>query len=155
MLPFFADYFERLTTFQGEFERALADLPQAGIDWAPGPEMNSIGVLSAHVAGSTRYWIGDVVVRQSTQRVRAEEFRTHGVPAATLREQLATTIADSRSVLESLTLEMLAETRVAPTNGDTVTVAWSLLHALEHMALHAGHVQLTRQMWDQRSLPHG
>ncbi len=155
MLPFFADYFERLTAFQEEFERALADLSQDGIDWVPGPEMNSIGVLYAHVAGSTKYWIGDVIVRQSTQRVRAAEFQTRGVPATVLREQLAATVEDSRAVLETLTLEMLAETRVAPSNRDTVTVAWALLHALEHMALHAGHVQLTRQMWDQRSLPHG
>jgi hypothetical protein len=29
-------------------------------------------------------------------------------------------------------------------------IAWSLLHALEHTALHLGHMQLTRQLWEQQ-----
>jgi hypothetical protein len=28
-------------------------------------------------------------------------------------------------------------------------MAWSLLHAQEHMAIHVGHIQIMRQMWDQ------
>jgi len=28
-------------------------------------------------------------------------------------------------------------------------VAWALLHALDHTAQHLGHMQITRQLWDQ------
>jgi ankyrin repeat protein len=33
-------------------------------------------------------------------------------------------------------------------------VAWCLAHALEHTALHLGHMQITRQLWEQRGSPH-
>lgn len=32
------------------------------------------------------------------------------------------------------------------------TVAWRLAHALEHTALHLGHMEITRQLWEQNSL---
>jgi uncharacterized damage-inducible protein DinB len=149
-LPLLQDYQNRLHTVLDEIEQALEGLPQAAIDWSPGPEMNSIGVLVAHVAGSTTYWIGDVVGRGATQRVRAAEFRTVGVSAADLRQALATLRADADATLASLTLIELTTLRRAPTDGQEYTVAWSLFHALEHAAIHAGQVQLTRQLWMQQ-----
>ncbi|NIU62141.1 MAG: DUF664 domain-containing protein, partial [Gammaproteobacteria bacterium] len=35
-------------------------------------------------------------------------------------------------------------------DGREFRVSWSLLHALDHVAQHTGHVQITRQLWDQR-----
>ena len=32
----------------------------------------------------------------------------------------------------------------------THRVAWCLLHNLEHVAIHLGHVEILRQLWDQR-----
>jgi hypothetical protein len=31
-----------------------------------------------------------------------------------------------------------------------MTVAWAVLHAVDHTALHLGHIQITRQLWEQR-----
>ena len=31
-------------------------------------------------------------------------------------------------------------------------VAWALLHALEHTAIHLGHMQIMRQLWEQRRM---
>ena len=64
--PFVEDYLERLQDLHGAIERAIEGLPQAALDWVPGPDMNS------------------------------------------------------------------------------------LAHALEHTALHLGHIQITRQLWEQR-----
>jgi hypothetical protein len=30
-------------------------------------------------------------------------------------------------------------------------VGWALLHALEHTAIHLGHIQITQQLWDQKN----
>lgn len=150
MLPLLEDYHNRLHAILNEIEQALAGLPQAAIDWSPGPEMNSISVLVAHVAGSTTYWIGDVVGRGTTQRVRAAEFRTAGITADELLQGLAATRTDTEATLASLTLAELSTLRRAPTDGQEYTVAWSLLHALEHAATHAGQIQLTRQWWLQQ-----
>lgn len=153
MQPFFRDYIERLNDLYDDFERALDGLPQAALDWVPGPEMNSIAVLIAHTAGSTTYWIGDVVGRGVTQRVRAREFETHDLTSAVLRQQLADAVADAEATVVSLTEQELSQLRTAPGRDEQYTVAWSLLHALEHMATHLGHVQLTRQWWEQQTKP--
>nr|MBC8492461.1 DUF1572 family protein [Chloroflexota bacterium] len=52
MLSILEDYWERLQALHADIERTIAGLPQAALDWAPGPEMNSLAVLAVHVAGA-------------------------------------------------------------------------------------------------------
>ena len=78
MLPFLADYFEILRNLHADLEHSLNDLPPEALDWSPGPDMNSLSVLATHVAGSERYWIGDVAgasPRAATGR-RSSEYKT-------------------------------------------------------------------------------
>jgi len=148
-MPILEDYWEQLQTLHEGIERAIEGLPQAAWDWAPGPDMNSLAVLIVHVAGAERYWIGDVAGRDPSARDRAAEFRTRGVDGAVLKRRLTEVLSHSRAVLEKLTLSELEELRVSPRDGRQFTVAWSLAHALEHTALHLGHIQITRQLWQQ------
>lgn len=149
MLPILEGYWERLQALHEGIESAIEGLPLAALDWVPGPDMNSLGVLVTHVAGAERYWIGDVAGHDPSGRERAAEFRTQGVDAAALKTRLAETLAHSRAVLEKLTLPDLEARCVSPRDGRRFTVAWSLAHALEHTALHLGHIQITRQLWEQ------
>ena len=150
MSPFFADYLERLEMLHTEMDRALTGLPQAALDWSLGPEINSLAVLTAHVAGSEMFWIGDVIIRRATTRVRATEFATTAVTADELKARLAQALADSRLAVAQLTLANLEEQRPSPRDKEVYTVAWCLLHALEHVAMHVGHMQLARQFWEER-----
>ncbi|MCP4424791.1 MAG: DUF664 domain-containing protein [Chloroflexi bacterium] len=150
MLPFFADFLDRLEAMHEAIEQAVAGLPPEALDWRPGPEMNSIAVLVAHTAGAERYWIGDVAGQEPSGRVRAAEFETAGVETAVLLAKLQAALDHSRGVLESLTLANLELERVSPRDGRVYTVGWALSHALEHTALHAGHIQLTRQLWENK-----
>ena len=150
MLSMLEDYFERLQALHADIERTIEGLPVAALDWMPGPDMNSLGVLTVHVAGAERYWIGDVVGRDPSGRDRAAEFRAYGLDATMLKARLAETLAHSRAVLEGLPLADLEATRVSPRDGREFSVAWCLAHALEHTALHLGHAQITRQLWEQR-----
>jgi hypothetical protein len=43
----------------------------------------------------------------------------------------------------------LESTRVRPRDGHEFTMAWALLHALDHATLHLGQIQITRQLWEQ------
>jgi len=54
-------------------------------------------------------------------------------------------------VLGQLTLENLDEKRTAPSDQREVTVAWALIHALEHVATHLGHMQMMRDVWQLQS----
>jgi hypothetical protein len=146
---------ERFEAFYGIIEKAVADLPAEALDWKPGPDMNSIGVILAHTAGAWRYWVGDVAGDLPSGRVRADEFKTYGVDAADMVARLRAALDTSREVLGRLELSRLGEVHTAGMFDEQRTVGWALLHALEHTALHAGHIQLTRQLWEQRGRAQG
>jgi len=150
MLAILEDYGERLDALYAALLQTIEGLPPVALDWVPGQEMNSLSVLAIHVAGATRYWIGDVAGQDSSGRDRGAEFLTHGLDAAALKARLTGALEHSQRVLEDLTLADLEASRVSPRDGRQFSVAWCLAHALEHTALHLGHMQLTRQLWDER-----
>jgi len=151
MQPFFADYLERLATLHREIDKVIAALPEPALDWQPGPAMNSVAILVAHVAGSEQFWIGDMTWRGTTQRSRAQEFTTTGLDQAALQTRLASALADSQATLAQLTLADLERACHLQHNGERYTVGWALLHALEHVGTHVGHLQLIQQLWEQRA----
>ena len=154
MEPFFADLYARLADVHKGIDEALADLPQAALDWSPGPEMNSPAVLAAHTAGAERYLFGDIIAMDPSGREREAEFATAGKDSAELRALLATTLVYAEQVLDGLTLADLGEQRTSPRSGQSHTVAWTLLHALDQTPEHMAHLQMTRQLW-QAQQPRG
>jgi len=107
MQPFFEDLFDRLQELHVGIERAIEGLPQAALDWIPGPVMNSLCVLVEHVAGAERYWIGDVVAGEPSGRDRDAEFLSKGLDEANLKERLSDGLEHCQGVLEKLTLKDL------------------------------------------------
>jgi uncharacterized damage-inducible protein DinB len=151
MRPLLIGYFDELRKVFHELDEAIAGLPAGALDWVPGAEMNSIGVLAAHTAGSVRYWASDVALgKGNTNRRRETEFQTRGLTAEELRHLLQASLDDVQEALASLSDEEMATLRTAPTQGTTVTVGWALAHAVAHAATHLGHIQLTRQFWKQQ-----
>ncbi len=147
MHEFYMAFYERLQTVHREIAEAIADLPPEALDWVPLPTMNSLTVLVVHVAGAERYWIGDVVGQDPSQRNRPAEFETRGWDTAALQERLEQTLAHSQGILQQLTIEDLDQPRSSSRDGKSVTVAWALLHALEHTAIHLGHIHTGRELW--------
>ena len=150
MLPILDVYARQLQALHDGMVQVIAELPTAALDWVPGPHMNSLTVLAVHVAGAERYWIGEVVGQEPSGRDRDAEFRTRRLDADTLSTRLATSLEHSRRVLEQLTAPDLEALRTSPRDGKQFTVPWCLFHALEHIALHLGHMQLTHQLWEQQ-----
>lgn len=144
-------YLDRLEALHAGVEEAIDGLPQEALDWVPGPDMSSLGVLVVHIAGSQRYWIGEVAGGDPSGRDREAEFRSGGLDGKALRQRLADALAHSRRVLREVSGSDLGAERVLPRNGRKVTVVLSLAHALEHTGIHLGHVQITRQLWDHRT----
>lgn len=149
MQTFFEDYMNLLQQSHNEILEALEGLSSEALDWFPGTEMNSISVLVFHLTGAERYWIGDVAAQDPKERDRDAEFRVHGVGIDVLKNRLADNLEYARNALEQFTVQELETTRVSARDGRTFTVAWALLHALEHTTLHLGQIQLTRQLWEQ------
>jgi uncharacterized damage-inducible protein DinB len=149
MQTFFEEYLNILQTCHADILKALDELPPSALDWIPGPEMNSISVLVFHLTGSERYWIGDVAAQEPSGRDRDAEFRVHELDADVLKKRLDDSLTYARKTLEKLTIQGLDALRTVPNKERKFTVAWALLHALEHSNLHLGHIQITRQLWEK------
>ena len=149
MKTFFTDYINFLQEHHNNILETLDGLPPAALDWTPGPDTNSISVLVFHLTGAERYWIGDVAAQDPTERDRDAEFRVHDVEMDVLKKRLADNLEYARNTLNKFTIQDLETTRVSARDGRKFTVAWALLHALEHTTLHLGQIQITRQLWEQ------
>ena len=147
----FEAIYERLQTLHKEINQAIDGLPQEALDWTPGPDMNSLAVLAVHTAGAERYWIGDVAGQDPSGRVRSAEFEVRGWNEAKLRERLDQTLGHSRGVLSQLNLADLDQMRHSWRDDQRYSVAWALAHALEHTAVHVGHMQIVRELWQQQA----
>lgn len=149
MQSFFTNYLNNLQELHDEIRGAAKDLPAHALDWTTGVDTNSINVLVVHLTGAERYWIGDVIMRDLSGRDRDSEFRVHGLSSDDLLQRLSNTEIYFQSALETLTPQELEEVRISPRNGRELTLGWALCHVLKHTALHVGHIQLTRQLWQQ------
>jgi GNAT superfamily N-acetyltransferase len=147
---FYEELFDRLHELHAEVEKALDELPSEALDWQPGADMNPLGVLVTHLAGAERFWIGDVARGDPSDRDREAEFRVKGLNAAALKYRVRELEAYERSAFESMTLLDLEAYRRSPRDGRDFTIAWALAHALEHTAVHVGHIQLLVQLWKQK-----
>ena len=148
MQSFFMDYLTLLEDCHQNILKALEGLPSEALDWSPGADMNSISVLVTHLTGAERYWIGDIATQEPSQRDRDAEFKVHDLGLDVLTKRLADYLEYARNALGNFPIEDLGVKRTSR-NGEVVTVAWALLHALEHATLHLGQIQLTRQLWEQ------
>jgi len=149
MEQFFADYLERLQGLHEDMKETFRTLPQRALDWVPGPGMNSLSVLVFHATGAERYWIGDVALQDPSGRDRAAEFKVQGLDAAKLAERLDNSLAYAKGAAQKLKLATLHEIKLSPRDDRKFTAGWALAHALEHTALHVGHAQMTRQLWER------
>lgn len=149
MLPVFADYIERLSDLHQDFAQAIGGLSVTALDWVAGAEMNSLCVLVVHTTGATRFWVGDVAMGEPSNRVRASEFQAKGYDETRLRQRLDETFGYVEGALARLSLDDLAVVRLVPGRDQQYRVGWALFHALEHVGLHLGHAQMTRQLWNQ------
>ncbi len=142
---------ERLTYLHASMKTALAALPDAALDWSPAVEVNSVAVLIAHVAGSERFWFGEKVGGIAAHRDRSIEFTVSSIGHAELIARLDDALQLATTVLEQLTPADLTRPAGVASSGAPYDVAWSLQHALEHVAVHTGHVELMRQWWENHS----
>jgi uncharacterized damage-inducible protein DinB len=150
MPSFFDDLYDRFHELHSDLAKAIDGLSVEALDWVAGPEVNSISVLIVHLTGAERYWVGAVALGEPTDRIREQEFTVKSLGADKLKQLLAEEDDYARTALKRFSLADLEVLRKSPRNEKTFTVGWCLTHALEHTALHLGHIQLTRQLWDQK-----
>ena len=135
---------------------AVRDIDDDLLQWSPGPEFSSIAMLLRHLAGSERWWIGEVIGGIPAHRVRESEF-VHDRPArADVLRAVDEARALSRRVLSGVRVEELAAPVAAPnsrgqgpkrlSSSVPPDKYWALLHYLEHLGYHRGQILMLRNL---------
>ncbi|MGD2163798.1 MAG: DUF664 domain-containing protein [Anaerolineales bacterium] len=144
-------YVDMLGMLHEDCKETLKGLSTEQLDWRPLDSENSIAVLAVHIAGAEKFWVGDCILQESSNRDRPAEFATKGENERTLSRVLDNSLNYVRTAVENLPDDFLNESRVHPRTGDEITVAWALNHVIQHTALHLGHMQLTKGLLYGRS----
>jgi hypothetical protein len=139
-------------------ERAIADPPPELVNWRPAGEgTNPLAVIAVHAVTSTRWWLSVALTGDPPERDRPAEFRTVVADATELRSLVDPLIADCRELLATDDAYDPGAVRTDPRSGagseGSVTAAWALLHAAEHLREHVAHAELTRQVWEHAQAP--
>ena len=150
MLPESAAYLQMLDDLRGQVGDMIVNLPAEALNWRPVDGLddhatNSLAVMTAHAAGAEHFWITEIIGRRPPTRDRTAEFVTEVDGPGPLLAKLKATGEETARVLAELTRADLEASRDA--QGRTVPVRWGILHAIEHTALHLGHMQITYQLW--------
>jgi hypothetical protein len=131
--------------------RAIEGAPTEALNWRPaGDDTNTIAVLTVHALHSTRWWLSVANDAPAPERDRPSEFEARASSAEELVALVDSMSEDCRSLLVAQRFDPGAARTSQTSYGppETVTAAWALLHALEHLREHVAHLQLTRQLWD-------
>ena len=134
---------------------AVEGIPDEDLNhWLPtsaregGQDMNTFAAIAIHVVSAGEFMTLHAVGDAASNRVREGEFSATG-SLAEIRERYDRWLADVHHLLDGLTEADLDRDSSEPRYVERGwKVAEILLHALDHTALHVGHLQIQRQLWE-------
>ncbi len=135
-------HLRRLITWYLE---ALDPLPPAAFTWQPpATEANSLAAICSHAISSAEWWVLSCVGTGPIERDRDAEFSAQ--PSwAELRPRFAAFLKSAEELLAGMSSEQLGAISRHPA-GDRMRRR-CLLHTVEHLGLHLGHVESTIDWW--------
>ena len=142
---------QTLIALHSDMQFLIKGVPTAGLNWQPGANTNSLWALTLHTLGTTLHLLStaaDIEPRwQSWQR--ATELAASGEDAGLL----LAAIRNMDDFLDKVFSVLEEETPDTERDwlGKPKPISYLVSHAVEHAGRHVGHMELTRQLWDQRS----
>ncbi|MCA1667413.1 MAG: DUF664 domain-containing protein [Thermomicrobia bacterium] len=142
---------QTLKALHSDMQFLIKGVPSAGLNWQPGANTNSLWALTLHTLGTTLHLLAtaaDIAPRWQEWQ-RATELAASGDdPGLLLRaiRNMDDFLDKVFSVLEEESPEMERDWL-----GKPKPISYLVAHAVEHAGRHVGHMELTRQLWDQRS----
>lgn len=148
---------EMLRKLVDDIFQQLDGIPEGDLNsWLPRDGMrdvNTFFALATHTVGAGEFWILEAAGGRSMDRNRTAEFSASG-SLEQLRARYERWLTETEAVFATLDDEELASIFFRPANPERGmgesrrTRAECIAHALEHTAVHLGHLQLQRQLWD-------
>jgi hypothetical protein len=142
---------QTLKALHSDMQFLIKGVPGAGLNWQPGTNTNSLWALTLHTLGTTLHLLStaaDIEPRwQSWQR--ATELAATGEDPVLL----LTAIRNMDDFLDKVFSVLEEESPGTERDwlGKPKPVSYLVAHAVEHAGRHVGHMELTRQLWDQRA----
>lgn len=135
-------HFRRLA---GWYIEALDAVPAECYSWRPPtPEANSLRAILSHAVASAEWWVLSCVGQRPLERDRDAEFAAETDWPA-MRARLQRWLADAEVLLAGMGSAEFAAVSRHPA-GDRMNRR-CLVHTVEHLGLHLGHVEITIDWW--------
>ena len=145
-------YIERLDYLRNEVKKAIQGMSTEELNWAPrDKDTNSACVLVTHIAGTEGFWIHQMVGGTDVDRNRDTEFAARASNVAELKALLDSTAQTTRNILQNLSSDDLGQTKEPRSGAEPVSLRYGILHTIEHLGQHLGHLTLTKQIYAARS----
>jgi uncharacterized damage-inducible protein DinB len=142
-------YVQKLRELRAEVLKLCDGLPAEALNWKPpAPDTNSIFAITTHIVGSETAWIHQVVGGIDVKRNRSAEFTASGTDLTALKGRMDAVAQRSEVILYGLPdaeWRRSRDTMYGPRDA-----RWCVLHSIHHTACHIGHIQLTRQLWENQ-----
>ncbi len=139
-----------LKSLHSDMRFLVKGLPGAALNWQPGLSTNSLWALTLHTLGTSLHLLAaaaDIEPRWQEWK-RAQELTANGDDP----NLLLTAIGNMDDFLDKVFPVLEEEDPAAERDwlGKPRPVSWLVAHAVEHAGRHVGHMELTRQLSDQR-----
>ena len=141
-------------THVGHLLDTMRGVPDAALNtWKPAAategshEMNTFAALAIHTVSAAEFHSLHMVGRQPTSRVRETEFSAT-TTFAEIERRFEAFLDDFHALVDGLTdADFGADAARENDQPEQSNAAW-LMHTLDHIALHTGHLQIHRQLWE-------
>jgi hypothetical protein len=149
MLPVVKTALENLADTRNAYRETIRGMDKDALNWRPGPDTNSAAALIVHIVGSQGALIS-AILQVPFERDRDAEFRATAESDTELLALLDQQEALLNELAPRITEADLTEIRER-TDGRKNTGLYWLFHNLTHQREHLGHIQLTKQMYEQQA----
>lgn len=147
MIPQFETACKVLEDLHAEIIALLETVGSDGMNWTPElDDVNSMYAIANHTILSQYWWIQENLNQEKIERNRPAEFTARAEDLDSLSNLYKEIELLTQNVLEKIPQEETQALRTVKQR--QVTVEWIVLHVIEHTALHLGHMQLMKQLWE-------
>jgi hypothetical protein len=142
---------QTLKALHSDMQFLIKGVPAAGLNWQPGTNTNSLWAITLHTLGTTLHLLStaaDIEPRWQAWQ-RATELAATGEDPGLLLQAIRNMDDFLDKVFSVLEEESPGTER--DWLGKPKPISYLVSHAVEHAGRHVGHMELTRQLWDQRA----
>lgn len=150
-LPLLAGVLAQLHFVHRDMVGMVRELPPEALAWTPGPEMSTLSGIVRHTMYCEKYCMlaaGGLDYTYDSDTDRQTLAATDDAPALVAAIVEADLIA--KRALPALTVGEMHKGIAAWGGTDEVSAGALIADALNHTAMHWGHMQMTRQLWQQQ-----